>query len=138
MCTKRSTTRLAVIVLSRNGPATKKHALINTNKKGSLRSPFSSLPRLPLGRRGSMHSDCESLNAAVQAADLARGEVGVDDTLASSAVDFRLGSLERCESNGVITGGDGFFNLTDESAHAATTRLVDRGAGSNLAGGLLG
>jgi len=88
-------------------------------------------------------SDClvsglEGLNAAVQTADLARSEVGVNDALAGSAVDFRLGSLEGGKSNGVIAGGDGFFDLADEGTNAATTRLVDRGAGFDLAGSLFG
>jgi len=83
-------------------------------------------------------SGLESLDAAVEAADLAGSEIGVDDALGGGAVDFRLGSLEGREGNGVVAGGDRFFNLADEGADAAAARLVDRGAGSDLAGRLLG
>ena len=83
-------------------------------------------------------SDGQGLHAAVEAGDLAGRQIGMDNALGGSAVDLGLGSLESGEGGCVITSGDRFLDLANERAHAATTRLVDRGAGSNLAGRLLG
>jgi len=107
-------------------------------EKGSLGSPISLAVAALKRRRGGTKSDAERLDPVVEAADLAGGQVGMDDTLGRGAVDFRLGSLEGFHGDLVIAGHDGFLDLADEGAHARTTRLVDRGAGFDLAGSLLG
>src|SRR6185312_4005169 len=83
-------------------------------------------------------SGAERLDAMAEARHLAGGEIGVENALLRGAVQLGLGGPERRIGQLLIAGGDGFLDLAQEGADPALARLVDRGAGRDLAGGFLG
>ena len=78
----------------------------------------------------------DRVNALCQTRNLSRRRIGVDNTLVGCPHHFRLGCLECCSCNSLVTGSDCFFNSADEAANPRTTVLVDFRAPSDLAGRL--
>ena len=80
----------------------------------------------------------QSLDAMVQAGNLAGGQIGMNDALGGGTVDFGFSGVQRFHGQLVVAGNDGFLDLADEGADARTARLVESRSGLDLAGGLLG
>ena len=74
----------------------------------------------------------EGLDTRIQARQLPRHRVGMDNTLATRALHFRLRIPQSRRSRFLVATRDGEFDLLDEGAHTRLARLITSGTGNGL------
>eukprot|EP01092_Planopodium_desertum_P014382 TRINITY_DN72167_c0_g1_i1.p1 TRINITY_DN72167_c0_g1~~TRINITY_DN72167_c0_g1_i1.p1 ORF type:complete len:119 (-),score=2.15 TRINITY_DN72167_c0_g1_i1:16-372(-) len=80
----------------------------------------------------------DGFDACRKAGHFAGCSVFVNNAFGDATHHFRLSGAQSSQSDGLITGQDGFFNFTDKGTDARTTCFVDVCTGNGLTGAFFG